>query len=544
MATQTVKERIWRPSTIKYIVARITLSDPSTLRDSNYTTNPGANPVIYLSDKGQSENPASYAHGRGMLYNVDGDTKHYQPLILDWIVTHQSLEDDGTLTPATGVLVLANKRIQWQKKRAGATAESDQIFVKLSQLRSDYLWDGAAIQILIATEQFDYSANASAGVQFHEHAGQQIFKGIINKVRHTRGQVIIEMAENLLWDRTIADSEQPAGGLGPSIITRKDYPNAPDNTIGSMIPMVFSRQNSSVAGGRYTGYGPHTLDCLSPCVVTKVGASTQSSFRVFLNKWSAHGAVPISRTNELFLYHPDSGLLSHFDLYSSNESTTERYYNIENDIETGFVEIHIRADQYISDTLVTSPTSACDGKADTYATIENGDILHLRIPQVGPYGPVRYLTSYVIFDATSVGAGATNGTVNVKFGLWNDTLGNWHLPTNNETPTKNPGVLTKSKLNNGYTTYANSDYWYQAGGGEWNDPKNAFSAWRFGEWASSTGFRENISFRIQGVEAGCSAKVIAAGLALVYFPTRHAGSKYIGAIPGGNGGAWGRGGKN
>jgi len=547
MSTQTFKERIWRPGTITYVAARITLSDPSTKRDSNYTTDPGASPVLYLSDKGQSEEAlTTNPRGRGVLYGIDGDGKHYQPLILDWGVQHQEIGDDGSITPASGLLILANKRVAWQQKRAGTTAESAQIFVKLSQLRSDYLWEGAAIELLLVTEQFDYSPVAAGGAAVHDHKSTTIFSGIINTVKHNTRQMIIEMVEDQEWNRVVPDSEQPSGGLGPSLITKDAYPSAPDEYVGACIPMVFSSRgidSGSTAQSSHHNINPAHLDTLHPCVITAINPYSTHHTTVYMNKWSAHGAAAAADNQNLFIYYPDSGMVGEMDAYDSWESTTEKYYLLSNN---GNAAMYIPANRAVSNTGVTDPQKAIDGRGDTYAVVENGDTLDLSIPFIGPYGQITYLYTYVVLDVSSVGAGASGGTQNGEFGLWNGTTGAWHLPTNN-TGNKNPKSITKSMITTSGTYARISDAW-ATGANEWNDPAQPFSAWRW-EWSAS-GVRQSVYFRIRGLLAGTSLNVVAAGILIYYNPSQIAKTTFSSSLLNGNagggstyGGIYGRGGR-
>jgi hypothetical protein len=523
--TESFKDRNWRPGTIRYVAAEITLQDPDVVRDANYTTTPGSAPVLYVCDRGAEQN-YRYGNVAGLLYNVGGDLKYYLPLIEDWEITGPSTGFSDDFAESSCTVSLMNRRYTWQKRRSAADAqESAEYFVKLSQLFQDYLIQGQTLILYAVTEQFDYSVDSAHGVDFHRRQAQQIFYGQIRNVIITPERATLDVAAAEEHVRMIPDAEEPSGGTASSIISKVAYSTAPREYIGRSIPMVFSNRGSS---GVITNLSrPINFPGLSskmsglwPCAITHYNDSTTRQLKIMADKWDAVGAAPSLTNFQIWLHHSDSGLMSHM-LGSEASSTTELSSDFN---QTDLAYLYIPANGYQNLSGTTNAQRAIDGKELTFATVAGAtNWVNYFVPSVGPYGRIANIQTYVILDNTSVGAGAADGTVNLEWGLWDLDAGDWYLKTNN-TGGKNPGQATKAELTGLTTPVIYRSSLWATGVKEWNAPDEPISQWQWegqvrDDSPATNGIaRRQLVLRVRNVEASSTAYVIACGLVVRFQP--------------------------
>lgn len=521
---ETFKQRDWRPGSLRFVAATITLSDPETARNSNYTTDPGSSPVLYLCDAGSAKTlkvtPGDV--GAGLLYNVDADTKFYYPLIEDWQVDAGSTGFGDAIRHASCSMTIVNHRYVWQKIHATTAVETDNISVRLSQTMADYLWFNALITVKIATEQFNYVSDASAGVDYHEHKGQLIFTGRINSVRVDDGRIYVDAIEDLSWDKSFPDSERPTGGTGPSVINKVSYTTAPQSSVGAVIPMVFTSRGQL---SRFTDEGaptnvelvsPYNLDGLFPVAVTHYNSSTSVFLKLVSSKWcTGFGAAPATTHAKFYI---DTGENRLAEYGSPASSTTELYENV---APGDYAAIGIQCDKYNgTHNGASNQANAVDGKFTTYATVAysgSTGYLDLVLPTIANRGHIQTLQTYCVFQTDSVGGGATDATIAARFGLWNVTAGDWAFNTAGLGPaTQNPKEYTKAQVNAFGNTIGFSSTW-STGATSWNSPDQPFSDWRW--TVNSAGTQQDIVFRVQAVTSGTSLNIVAAGVYLVFSPS-------------------------
>lgn len=523
MAAETFKERDWRPGTDRRIVATITLSDPETLRNSNYTTTPGAAPVLYLCDAGSTltvdaASGQNHPLGVGTLYKVEtnltNDDQHYYPMIEDWSVDCGSTGHGIDYSDATCSLTLLNHRYVWQKINATTGVETDIQHVNLSQLFASYLWHGATVQLAIVAEQYSYSQNPSAGADYHAHVGQVIFTGKIVQFDFDEKRIYLQLDQDMEWNRPFPDSEVPAGGSGPSVVDAVSYPNAPRQSIGATLPFVFTRRGPTAIFAGFPNFiSPYLLDGLIPAICTTYNSSTSVSVKLIGDKWSQHGSAPATTGN---LYYIDLGdnLLASL-VPSGNSTVTELSVTLDHD---DMCIVPIPCNRYQNNANTTNPTRAIDGKPDTYAVLANAGAtayINMYLPTSQNHGFIETFATYCVFETGSVGAGATDGTVAAKFGLYNLVTGAWALPTTESA--QNPRELTKLQVNALGNEIVLSSTWAE-GTDCWDAANQPLSDWRWEERNLTTSVSEQLVFRVEAVTNGTTLNVIAGGVRPAFYP--------------------------
>jgi len=535
MAVQTFKQRDWRPGTFRFLVVKIKLTDPETARDSNYTTDPGASPILYLCDAGNimtvdSSSGHNRQQGAGLFYNVDWgvedgvdsgpDTQFYYPLIENWDVDFGSTGFGDDFTDATMSLSLINHRYVWQKAHADVALETDAMHVRLAQLQSDYLWSNAIITAALCTEQYDYDQDPADGTVDHTHDSQRIFTGRIESVVVDDKRITITATEDKAWNKTFPDGERPTGGSGGSIVTLVEYGSAPRQTVGSVIPMTFTRRGPSALFASFPHFvSPYMLDGLTPAIATTWNGSTTVHLKLVGDKWDAWGVAPSTAGN---LYFIDLGDNLMATLIGSDGSTTTEHYTNFDHGDAAIVPI--ACNRYNgTHNGATNQQRAIDGKVDTYASVTysggTGYVDYV-VPNTSNHGLIITFTTYCVFDTTSVGGGATDGTTCCEFGLWNTITNDWALNEAGAGPVSaagaNPRTLTKSQVNALGSEIIVSQTWNKTAG-SWNASDQPISRWSWEEF-DGVDSAEPLLWRIQALTSGTTLNVIACGVRPGFYP--------------------------
>lgn len=396
-------------STPKRTLLEIDLTDTYNKRAVVYQTAPTSFPTatLYIVDAGDgSKGPMLFA-----------STNCY-PLLVSHKVRGMTSGFAGAASDADASFVLANGKYPWQQRlEAGAEGrETSEIEVKLGQLLNQYRWAGAVVRL--------YSVTLP-------HAGttqsrQLLFTGIVDAVEGVNEESFtLQCVFDKTYNKTFPDADTPSGGSGSSLITLKDYPNAPPSAINKTIPMVWAGDPSSPYGSvssvSLNYISPNLLYGLSPMAMTsaKYDSGDSTAATVFSAKFPA--AQASAYTPSTYMYVPEANALGRIVPASNVVDTRENYAKISSSPSVVMpLNPTLFGKTYGT---VTNPERAFDGKTTTKATLTNaGAHLLCIVPDMSAVGRITELKAFVYLSpGTGVNTGAGAASVNGSIGIYDDT---------------------------------------------------------------------------------------------------------------------------
>jgi len=490
---------------MRYVVCTIALSDPDGVRDSQYTTDPGASPTLRFCDHGQQKHPYATSStlanplGRGLLYNVDGDTSYYTPAIQEWSVEHENTGFGTDLRDASGVIVLDNHRYVWQQIHAAGGVETDIHAVKLSSSLADWLWVGRTVTVKIVTEQFDYSSSGG------DHKGQTIFTGIMQEPIVEPDRITLRIVPPVRYEaHQVPDQDVYWFGgtaIGESIITRLNNPNAPDQYVGKVVPMTYTGADAGIAQLRTS---PRLLGCLWPVPVYDAKTASSVNIKIGVNRYTT-SATPA--TPEVYMYLSDTDNLARY-AGSINVTNSETYCQVDSSSYSWYV--HVYPTEIVSESGITNAGNCFDGRLDTYAVFSNSATLKLRLPYVGPYGRIVGAWAYInVLTGTGVDTGSGGSSVNGTFGIYNNTATSYFGSTSTN--------ITKADIeadtNMDGTSMASAQY-----------EETDFSSWKWETRSGTT--RQDLVLQVLTNQSGVTMNLQACGMVVLFKPSNFAGGSY------------------
>jgi len=461
----------------------VSLADPDGVRDTAYTTDPGASPTLRFCDRAEP-------------YTYDSDI--YYPGILSWDGRMAGSAFSGRKSDADGTLILANSRYVWQQKGAAAPTETAQYQVKLAAMMRSYLWAGALVVVTVIAE-------LPSGAQVY----QQVFYGRIHDISLGIESIQLQCVEDKEYNRRKPDADGPANATSSTrwMVNVTDYPNAPPDQIGKTMPLVYSDQTGLLESGRCLAVSPKNLTGLWPGIISDVKYDVTNDRTAILQAFHT-GPVAIATANcQPYVYVPELDTVA--PIYSAGSSgVSPDGYHYEYGMRSdSYGKLYVNPDKFYSKTAgVTDVYKAFDGNYLTYAVLANtgSDVnFQLKMPEGMNPGLLVDIVPF-LYLSTGTGVGGTDADVNGTFGLW-DITGAAYLGTS-----KN---ITKANVRDGGfidgTTLAVST----STGTSLNPLRDYRWAWVSGSDEHALSFRVNIS------SSGATANVIACGIKAHFQPS-------------------------
>lgn len=481
----------WHPGAIHVRLCEITLSDIYAVRDASYLPGDATwdTKTIRLCDHADS--------GQGGVFVYGGND--YFVGLLDFDVSPGDVVWGGGSQDSDAKIRLSNHRYVWQKRHTANPQETTNLDVKLSQILRDY---NATKVVLVDLAYLPSTSSYDA---------QQIFSGVIMDPGTDEDEFFLYAVEDRRFDKAIPNMATPSGGMGPGIITKKDYPNAPKAELGRSLPILYSQKIVSYTGDQDNGAGlltnPRYMVALSPCRNTEF-------FRVVANRFPAQTAGSGTR---YFAWMDQVGTLATIDT-TNTDNTTESYCDID---PAAVWHIWVPMSSVKASSGVTNPLHAFDGRHDTYASIANSGAtayLEMYMPYWSQLGQIEEVYTTVLLKDTSSGVGASGTDINARFGIYNSAVPDWHFKDASDTT--NPVKLTKSELNTVGFFSKTGNSWLK-GSGKWNEAHEPWTRWSW-EGEAVTGERQDCYFRIEVTQNGANVDVVACGMLIDFKPFANA----------------------
>ena len=470
-------------------LATITLADPDGVRDSGYTSDPGASPVLRFCDA-----PAPYTY----------DSNIYYPGILSWTGMMSGSAFSGRRSDADGTLVLATNRYVWQKKGAAAPAETSEYQVRLGALMRSYLWSGAAVVVTVIAEM-------PSGSQ----AAQQVFTGRIHDPSLTIDAMTFQCVEDKEYNRRKPDADGPANATSSTrwIVNDTDYPDAPLDQVGKSMPLVYTDQPGFIESGDPSlCINPKYLRGLWPAIVSDNKYVVADYSVATLQAYHTTPTANAGPTLNTFMYVPELDTVA--PMYNSGTGgATDAYHKEYWITDDNYAILYINPDRFVSKTAdVTNVEYAFDGVDITYASLANdgtpADVnFLLSMPNLNALGKIIDLQAFVqLYPGT--GVGGTDATVNGTFGIWDNAVSGY--------PVVGATNLTKANVRDG--GFINGTAW-----GLSNVTATAIAPTiQNYRWAYDSGTVENpLTFRINITSSGATANVRACGIKVKFLPKNY-----------------------
>ena len=491
------KDTNWHPTAIRRLLVDIVLTDPYDVRDANYLPADGTwdTKTLRFCDGGDA--------GQGGLVVYGGND--YYPALLDFDPGSAVVDFGGSTQDADAQITLSNHRYVWQKRHSANPQETTELDVHLSQLLRDY---GPG---LVTVTEVAYLPNTTT------LDAQQVFVGVVVSCPSDDDTCTVYAVEDRRFDRDIPNMASPTGGIGPGIITKVDYPRAPKAEFGKTLPILYSKKTITPSGAAEGGAGlfvnPRYMVGLSPCRLVEAvydGSGATRVTRAVANKFPSGVA---SLGMDYFLWVPDLNTLATMSV-DEHDTTTESYADVPNQV---VASLWINPNTFKASSGVTNPGYAFDGRHDTFASIANSGAtayLEAYFPYVPPQGRIKDVYMSILYATSSTGAGATDPTVNARFGIWNAAVGDWHIKDVGDTT--NPLAMTRLNLNAGSLTIRTSSAWLK-GTSKWDDPAQPWNRWAW-EGNDAAGNRQDCYGRIEVTQNGANLDVVGWGLLIDYYP--------------------------
>jgi len=253
---------------------------------------------------------------------------------------------------------------------------------------------------------------------------QPIFKGEITEIDEydaIHQTIRFNASEAQKWNLEIP----------PTIIEEHDFPEAPDESMGHRVPLCYGSFHSADPL-TYIDLGERLAVVPAVCI-DKVGPTHgMELFRVCENDGtSAAHTLP---TNPLFLWEPGLGELTNLrELSYDNPAPT----NSSSFVQAEFDEWPYGRVPIIPVAIGTTDTSSNPGRAmdrdsNTYAEIDDAEILSLTIPSTSAAGQIKDIEVYVYWNKASVDG-------QLQWGLWNTDTSAW-IQSSTETLVAGSGI--------------------------------------------------------------------------------------------------------
>ena len=488
------------PAVTRRTLIEIYPTDPSTNRDAIYTTTPGASPVLRFCDQGSATTGGPLAYGGydyyptivpGSFYSRSGGNA-FHPKMVD--------ADCG--------FSLKNVKYIWQDIIDESTIHD----VKLSQLFSQYIWQGAEVIVYSLLEN-----------HIGEQAVGQLFSGELDRIVDNGDTIAFIGIESKQYSAYKPDGDGPgiASVDSASVVTLKDWPNAPPDSIGKTLPLIYTDDTSKddlaedeLVSNQFTNLltiNPKYLTTLFPCVVTDARYEKPSSddklLKVYLGGYPTQTA-PNPATN-LYMWFPEVNDVGLLNITGTGGSVDSRHHELWPN-QNQDVRMFVRGSQLQAKTSgVTNEGRAFDGKKTSWATITSTagtETLDIRLREMPNLGRITGIQSFLFLDGTGTGVdtGAGSASVNGDFGMWNASTAAYHFSRGKD--------ITKSDIDVGPNT--------QIDGPAWSASEYSLKDYRNWQWSGGegTGAPQDTYFRVRISTNGVTCHVIGVGIRITFVP--------------------------
>lgn len=291
----------------------------------------------------------------------------YEGLVQDWGGIDKSrANESGFGKVGDSNIKLLNAKMNFQKDS------------KFSDLFSDYYFENRPARILQWFEGLGYSDC------------EIIFDGLINSYEFNESDVTLRLV----------DDDAEIFRIPFEIITKKSYPNAPDDSIGKPVPIVYGdMQNLDYETELF---GP------SPMILVD-----QSTMKFMICDKKVHGFYYAALWGYLAFYKHVPELNNYIFLNAPSKSihndTDGAWVELNSDI-TGQITLNLKIAG--SKNTVSDISNLVDNKADTYIEITDSDTLSLKAGSIPNLGKIRE------------GSGAADSIqIGLRYGPTNPTSG-------------------------------------------------------------------------------------------------------------------------
>ena len=393
----------------KCTMLEIDLTDTYTKRAAVYQASPTnfSTATLYLCDAGDgSKGP--------MLFS---STNCY-PLLKSHQVRGMTSGFGSQAADADAMFVLHNRKYPWQQQMevSAEGRETSENEVKLGQLLHQYRWQGAVVRAYTVTLPHS-GGTASRSL---------MFTGLIDAVEDIGEESFtLQCVFDKTYNKTFPDADTPSGGSGSSLITIKDWPDAPKSSVNRTIPMVWAGDTTAAynpASPSDANYiSPNLLMGLAPMAMTsaKYDSGDNTAATLFSNKFPAAGTSAYTPT--VFMWVPDANAMASITPASQVIDTREAYFKIDaSPTATLPLNPSLFGKTYGT---VTNPRYGFDGNVQTRAAIlgATGRLL-CQVPDITPQGRITQIKAFVYLGAgTGVNTGAGGSSVNGTVSIYDDT---------------------------------------------------------------------------------------------------------------------------